>query len=126
VKVLRREEELPARLLTSRLVRAVQTAEIVALATEGVKLETVHELAPAGDAVALVARLAHEGATTAMVVGHEPDLSSLVEALLDAPMPTPMDKAMVVALELVSGDSASLRFIVEPRSLALVHDHRVR
>jgi len=124
VKVLSREGELPARLLTSRLVRALQTAEIVALATEGVKMETVRELAPGGDGLALVTRLAHEGATAAMVVGHEPDLSSLVEELLGAQMPTSMDKAMVVALELVAGDAASLRFILEPRSLALAHDHR--
>jgi phosphohistidine phosphatase len=127
VRVLVREGELPGRLLTSSLVRASQTAEIVAIAMEAAgkdgKTETAHALAPGGKQLGLVRRLQTDGGPAAMIVGHEPDLSSSIEQLLGHPLPLPMDKAMVVALEL-EGDVATLRFILEPYALTLVHDQR--
>jgi phosphohistidine phosphatase len=129
-RLLAREGEMPVRVLTSRLIRARETADIVLARAkvdggEG-NVETVHELAPGGQSFELAQRLARESAASPILVGHEPDLSSLVERLLGAPPPLPMDKAMVVALELSDAQPATLRFIIEPRSTAIVHDNRSR
>ncbi len=143
-KELVEEDEAPLLIVTSPLVRAVQTAEIVAVATKlgdrGGTVETSRELAPGGDCRALVEALitrsapfaAHEKAhKRVMVVGHEPDLSALVGFVLQEPMPVPMDKAMVVGLRLASSASAAsaaephkLRFILEPKKLTWEFDAR--
>jgi len=56
-KVLTEEGEEPAEVVTSPLVRAVQTAEIVAVVTKlsdrGGTVTVMRDLAPGGDAVAL-------------------------------------------------------------------------
>jgi phosphohistidine phosphatase len=129
-KLLGEQEELPLRILSSPLLRAEQTAEIVA-ATAKAKgwsssVEKVPELSPEGKNVELIQKLLQAEATSAMVVGHEPDLSGLVLHLLTTPAPLPMDKATVVALEVRGDGPASLRFIIEPRAVALVHDARQR
>jgi phosphohistidine phosphatase len=130
VQILVREAELPTRILASNLVRAQQTAEIVIAAgkarSPGWKAltETVTELVPGGRVADLVQSLFDARADAPMIVGHEPDLSSLVAELLDDALPLPMDKAMVVALDVVAAGQATLRFIVEPRSLTIVHDRR--
>jgi phosphohistidine phosphatase len=127
-QLLVREREVPARLLASRLVRAQQTADIVgAVARAGGwngETETVPELAPGGRTIDLVRGLAKSSTNAPMVVGHEPDLTALVERLLIDAMPCPMDKGMVVALELDLAGPARLRFIVDPRAVAVVHDAR--
>jgi phosphohistidine phosphatase len=128
-KALLEEREGPDAILSSPLVRALQTAEIVAASvklTEGANLLTRRELEPAGAAINLVAELRGRAAKRVMIVGHEPDLSSLVGELLGHVMPRPMTKAMVVGLQVASeGDlSARLRFILEPKSLVWEHDAR--
>jgi phosphohistidine phosphatase len=128
VRLLVREGEMPGQVLTSPLVRASQTADLVIAAAkaggwEGAA-ETAYALAPGGNGVELVWKLQHVAAVGPMIVGHEPDLSSLVATLLGQPAPLPMDKAMVVALDIGHGPTATLRFIVDPRTLALVHDAR--
>ena len=45
-------------------------------------------------------------------------------SLLGQPAPLPMDKAMVVALDIGHGPTATLRFIVDPRTLRVVNDAR--
>ena len=132
VKLLQREGEMPGRILASRLVRAHQTAEIVAAAAKAAgwrgTVETVAELAPGGKNVALCHALVRAHGSDAagpMLVGHEPDLSSLIDDLLGSPMPLTMDKAMVDALELGDDGAATLRFILEPRAVAVVHDARM-
>jgi phosphohistidine phosphatase len=70
-------------LASSPLKRALETAEIVARVYGGLKVERVGELAPGSPldrAVAWVAGLPGRG--TVAVVGHEPDLSRMVCALL--------------------------------------------
>jgi phosphohistidine phosphatase len=120
-KALGAAGEEPLRIVSSPLVRAVQTAEIVAIVTKigdrGGSVEVRRELSPGGDATRLVYRLAGEGAKRLMVVGHEPDLSALVGNLLGE-FSLPFEKAMVIALQPVAeGASAKLRFVLDPKSL---------
>jgi phosphohistidine phosphatase len=115
--------EEPLRIITSPLVRAVQTAEIVAVVTKlggrGGSVEVRRELSPGGDAAKLAHELAVAGAKRVMLVGHEPDLSALVAALA-GDGPHPFEKAMVVALQPVSdGARPKVRFVLDPKSLKL-------
>ncbi len=116
--------EQPAHIVTSPLVRAVQTAEIVALATRlGERDGTVEvrrAVAPGGDAVRLVHQLASEGRKRVMLVGHEPDLSALVASLVGR-FGRSFEKAMVVGVHVgAKAGDAELRFVLEPKSLKLV------
>jgi phosphohistidine phosphatase len=127
-KILTDEGEEPAEVVTSPLVRAVQTAEIVAVVTKlsdrGGTVTVSRGLAPGGDAVALARRLASQGQKRVMFVGHEPDLSHLAEALLGT-FEHPFEKAMVVGLQLSSGASrARLRFVLDAKMLRLDPDLR--
>jgi len=129
-KLLVELDEQPLQIVTSPLVRAVQTAEIVALVTklgdrEG-RVEVRRELSPGGDGgTALVASLASAGSKRVMLVGHEPDLSDLLSALIAKGAPTPFDKAMIVGLNVSpNGDHSRLRFVLDPRALRLDPDHR--
>ena len=120
--------EAPWSIITSPLVRAVQTAEIVALVTDlGARNGTVEVrrgIAPGGDAIRLVHQLAADHRKRAMVVGHEPDLSALVDSLLGG-FGQSFDKAMVVGLHVpAEGKHPRLRFILEPKTLRLDPDSR--
>ena len=128
-RLLADEGEKPLRIVTSHLVRAVQTAEIVALVTklgQGT-VETRRELAPGGGALELVRHLVAQGAKRVMVVGHEPDLSELVTSLAGS-FDRPFDKAMVVGVRVPSpgGDGkVRLRFVLEPKTLRFDSDTRL-
>jgi phosphohistidine phosphatase len=129
-KLLLELDEQPLQVVTSPLVRAVQTAEIVALVTklgdrEG-NVEVRRELSPGGGGGAgLVASLATTGSKRVMLVGHEPDLSELASALIAKGSPNPFEKAMVVGLYVgPNGDHSRLRFVLDPRALKLDPDHR--
>ena len=72
-------------ILTSPLVRAVQTAEILAGASKHGKVGVLEELDPKFEAPALRAAVAGRAgkAGTVAVVGHEPQLSSLLALLCE-------------------------------------------
>lgn len=114
-------DEAPLSIVSSPLVRALQTAEIVAavtkLADRGGLVETRREIAPGGDAVRLVDELRAAKRRRVMLVGHEPDLSGLVFRLVGAPLPLGMLKAMVVGVS-VTDDGVRGRFVLDPKSLA--------
>jgi phosphohistidine phosphatase len=120
--------EEPLLVVTSPLVRAVQTAEIVALGTglgarEG-GVEVRRDLGPGGDGARLAHRMVAEKRKRVMFVGHEPDLSGLVSTLLGG-FDLPFDKAMVVALHLAAdAGPGRLRFVLDPKALKLVVDQR--
>ena len=118
-KLLKEKEEAPRVILSSPLVRALQTAEIVAAEIGVDKVETAAELAPGGDAAALSRALLGADKKRPMVVGHEPDLSALVMTLLDGPFAREMLKAMVVGLQMRSGEPTKLRFVVDPKTLEI-------
>jgi phosphohistidine phosphatase len=118
--------ERPKRVISSPLVRTVETAEVV-LRTLGlsIDLEKREELAPGGDALKLLGEVANEGAKRVLLIGHEPDVSSLA-ALLLPNWTRSFDKSMVVGLKidrasLVSrmkdGAAAKLRFVIDAKRL---------
>lgn len=126
-------DEAPHVVISSPLVRAVQTAEIVAIVAkleeQSGTVEIRRELSPGGDAAALARALAAEGRRRVMLVGHEPDLSGMVESLLGV-FNRPFDKAMVVGMSLRPNEAGSsapparLRFVLDPRALSLDPDSR--
>jgi len=95
----------PAVILTSPLLRAVQTAEILAerLKHEG-PIVVARELSPGFDIQALRSLLAKAGnPTEAAFVGHEPGLGDLAATLLALPGGFPLRKGAVLALEVDAG-----------------------
>jgi phosphohistidine phosphatase len=137
------EGEAPFVVISSPLVRALQTAEIVAAVTkldERVRsekkarasgatgaVEIRREMAPAGHPLALVRDLLRGGRERVMIVGHEPDLSLLVERLIGGGvLQGGMLKSMVVGVKLTpanpsdtpDGFRASLRFVLDPKTVA--------
>jgi phosphohistidine phosphatase SixA len=141
-RTLLKEDEAPRLIFSSPLVRALETAEIVAALTiptghQGA-LEVRRELEPGGEARTLVTELlaesgrmarapeTGEAATTGpesrvMLVGHEPDLSSLAELLSGRRFPAGLQKAMVVGVATRDEDPRAipmrLRFVLDPKSL---------
>ena len=116
---LARHDETPRRLLSSPLARAREPAAAVAKALDlDVEVEICDELSPGGDVPGLVRSLLGEGARRVLIVGHEPDMSGLVEGLLPGSV-RGFDKAMVVGLRLRAGVPAALRFVLEPREPVL-------
>lgn len=95
----------PEVIFTSPLLRAVQTAEILAerLKHEG-PVVVASELSPGFDDRALRSLLADAGnLSEAAFVGHEPDLGDLAATLLSLRGGFPLRKGAVVALEVTGG-----------------------
>jgi len=127
-KTLLEADEAPLQVFTSPLVRAVQTAEVMALVTRlgegGGTVEVRRDVAPGGDAVQLARRMAAEGRKRVMLVGHEPDLSAVVSALTGS-FDRGFEKSMVVGLHLpAAGGLARVRFVLDPKSLRFDPDAR--
>jgi phosphohistidine phosphatase len=150
-RALAQEGEVPLTIVSSPLVRALQTAEIVAAVTDlesSVRqakdaggapgaVEIRREMAPGGDGLGLVVELARAGRKRVMVVGHEPDLSMLVSRLVGHAPPNGMLKSMVVGMKLdvpakdakepdagreAASPPAVLRFILDPKTLSWQRD----
>ena len=136
-------DEAPVTIITSPLVRAVQTAEIIAVVARPAQskglVEVRREMSPSGDPAELVGQLLAERRKRAMIVGHEPDLSELVATLLGKDsFRRSFDKAMVVGLHVTArsnpassrtvhppkGILTKLRFILDPKALRLDPDVR--
>lgn len=115
--------EAPLAIVSSPLVRALQTAEIVAAIAGVDAVEVRREMAPAGDSLSLVGELVSAGRKRVMVVGHEPDVSMLVLRLAGRSPDHGMAKAMVVGLRCETnaaadrGIESKLRFVLEPKAL---------
>ena len=105
VRRVRKAGITPAVILTSPLLRAVQTAEILAerLKHDG-PVVVANALSHGFDLRALRSLLAKAGnPAEAALVGHEPDLGDLAATLLALPGGFPLRKGAVVALELDGG-----------------------
>ncbi|MCU0680938.1 MAG: phosphohistidine phosphatase SixA [Polyangiaceae bacterium] len=116
---LTRRSETPRLILSSPLVRALQTAEIVTALTEPEQGIRIHpDLCPGRDSSRLARELLSQGARRVMLVGHEPDLSALVATLVPGLALTSFEKAMVVGLRLSEGAEPERRFVLSPKDLA--------
>jgi len=103
---VRKAGAIPDVIFTSPLLRAVQTAEILAerLKHKG-EVVVAREISPGFDLRALRALLAGAGnPMEAAFVGHEPDLGGIAAALMSVPPGGfPLRKGAVVALEADKG-----------------------
>ena len=140
-EALLNESEYPFTIVSSPLARALETAEMVADitqlsrrarenekaqlagATGGVEIR--RELGMGTDKLPLLAELVRAGRKRVMIVGHEPDLSSLIMSLVgDIPVGG-VQKAMVVGVKLSPDPNvvglefrSKLRFVLDPKNLA--------
>ena len=97
---LRWHDCVPTRIWSSPLVRAVQTAELVAIGLEcEAPVEIVVDLAPDGSARDLVSAVrALPSDTAVMLVGHEPSISAIGALLVGAPDFEALDKAQAARI----------------------------
>jgi phosphohistidine phosphatase len=122
-RALQHASERPHMIIASPLVRALQTAEIVASVIEPEEPVVVRqEIAPGGELMTLILELVAAQSLPTMIVGHEPDLSSLVDQLLGGNVwDKPLQKAMVIGLRLDGSGKNRIRFVLDPKNLALTH-----
>lgn len=113
-------------MLTSPLVRARQTADLLMEAGVGDRLEETVYLAPGGDIAEWLKWLSawrREGGTRLAIVGHEPDLSEWAEQLVwgEALGHLRLKKGGVIGLQLPSSGSplgnSELFWLTPPRLL---------
>jgi len=118
-KGLKRLGLTPDRILTSPLVRAAETAAVLAEVLETkARPETCGALAPGHDPREVREALPAD-ARTVVLVGHEPDLGELASWLLTGSArgaQLPFRKAGAAAIEVEEG-SAALRWMLAPRQL---------
>jgi phosphohistidine phosphatase len=113
----------PQRLLTSPLVRAKQTAQILTEVAAWPESEEVPELAPGEPALALLALLAKDRGKLTAVVGHQPGLGQLLGACLlggGGALPIEMKKNAVACVSFdgrAHAGHAALRWLATPRML---------
>lgn len=122
IALARMGAELDA-ILYSPKVRAVQTAELLAEAWDGVERERLSEHAPlaggfdARQALDAIAGFGPE--CRVMLVGHEPDLSTVAAQLTGARLDLKKGGLAVLRLD---GASAELAVLMRPRELAMIAD----
>lgn len=115
---LRRHGEIPKRIVSSPLVRAIETAEIVA-SVLGIseRIEDDEDLIPGAEAERVVRRLAAEGADGVLLVSHEPTTSYLAARLFPG-WGRAFETAMVLGFELRPEAAPKRRFLLEPKTLS--------
>jgi len=115
---LRRIGELPRAIVTSPFARALETARIVQheLGLDRAPFEEHAWLGMQGRARELTERIREDRRDRTVLVGHEPELSSLVRDLTGRSVH--MEKAMVVAITFGDG-RARVRFVLEPKNLTV-------
>jgi phosphohistidine phosphatase len=117
----KRDERSPVEIWTSPLVRAVQTAEILAeRARPRGGVVAKGELSPNADPKELLELLAaHEGPGPLALVGHEPLLSLVGRALLGDVDWEGLKKSGVLALTWDGVGPARMRFLLKPKDLSV-------
>ena len=125
-KGLKRMEPGLDHIFSSPLIRAKQTAEIIAAEWKK-KIEILQELAPGHAAEQVCAALKkHRKESGVMVAGHEPNCSELVSYLLDSPGAVRMDfkkgAICLVETESLEMGSGSLLWHLSPKALRLMAD----
>jgi phosphohistidine phosphatase len=126
-KYLHASGEAPLTIVSSTLLRAVQTAEVMAANLDvgaPMTLSTRRELAPAGNPLTLLAELREQKRRRVMLVGHEPDLSTFARTLLGRPLTRGFMKGMVMGLTVVDEPTVEnvwgtkFRFLLDPKMLS--------
>jgi phosphohistidine phosphatase len=111
-------------IVTSPLVRARQTAEVLAAQMKGAEIVISEALAPAASpATALVEILKDARGSRVALVGHEPNLGSLAAKLLDAREPIAFKKGAVCRFDFDEPPpkgKAVLRWFATPKMLRLI------
>ncbi len=111
--------------LTSPLLRARETATILAAGLGRRPIEEVEALAPGGRHAAIVEVLAHQAKKypRLALVGHEPDLGELAMRLLGATGTVRFKKGAVCAIDVdgaTPGGPGTLRWLINPRVLRVL------
>lgn len=116
---LSKRKRRPAAVWTSPLVRAVQTAEILASAADLTDTVTVcPELSPGRDPGDLLRVLAeYKGPSPVALVGHEPSLSLIATSLLADPSWTGFRKAGLLAVEWSGAGKAERLYELDPAEI---------
>lgn len=120
---LRRLKVKPTLLLCSPLKRARQTAAVLALVAHWPRATLCEELAPGQSAQRVLGHLATLKSERLALIGHEPDLSQLLELCLGQRSVAPhleFKKLAVVALRFVrrpAAGTADLLWLLPPRML---------
>ena len=113
---LRVRGESLGHICSSPLVRAMETAELVAAEFGNVDIDVREALAPSEDAYDLVLELLSGAIESVLLVSHAPDVSLLSERLLRIKVASSFGPATVVALDVMAG-SATARFSIDPATL---------
>jgi phosphohistidine phosphatase len=129
-----RKARRPVAIWTSSLVRAVQSAEIIAQEV-GLEGEVVAqaELLPGADPNALLRLVTtFEGSGPLALVGHEPGLSHFARLLIGSEVPVPgLKKSGAIAIRYVPTDSEdkpaeiAFRFLLVPKGMTVVRSLEV-
>ena len=121
-RTMARREIDPDFILTSPLVRAVQTAEILAQVMEfRGELAVAGELAHGFDRAGLAAVIdRYRPAKRLVFVGHEPDLGCLAGDLMGLQRPTPLKKGAVLCLKFNPSTGEPATFCWMARGTTLV------
>jgi phosphohistidine phosphatase len=120
---LKEFSKAPDRLLTSPLVRARQTAQILTDVAGWPQAEETPELSPGGAALAVLTLLRQDRGKVVAVVGHEPGLGALLTACLlgeDGALTIEMKKNAVACVSIDGSPSAGgavLKWLATPRML---------
>ena len=113
----------PDRVLTSPLVRARQTAQILTEIAGWPQAEEAFELSPGESALSLLTLLGKDHSKLAAVVGHQPGLGNLLAACLlgsGRGLPIEMKKNAVACVSFEGpprAGSAALKWLATPRML---------
>lgn len=113
----------PERLLTSPLLRARQTAQILTQVAGWPVAEETPELSPGEPALAVLSLLGKDRSKLAAVVGHQPDLSHLLGACLlggGGELPIEMKKNAVACVSFsgrARAGHAALAWLATPKML---------
>jgi phosphohistidine phosphatase len=119
----------PDRLLTSPLVRARQTAQILTDVAGWPQAEEVHELSPGQSALAVLTLIGKDRSKRVAVVGHQPDLAALLTACLlgeDGALAVDMKKNAVACVSFEDSARAGravLKWLATPRMLRGLRRH---
>ncbi|MDW8250781.1 MAG: phosphohistidine phosphatase SixA [Myxococcales bacterium] len=110
--------EAPRVILASPLVRALQTAELVAQVCKPAEPVRVRrEIAPGGDLRGLLYEVIRSKTPRVMLVGHEPSLTDVAAAVLPGGFTEGFEKAMVMGLVTREGAPITRRFLLMPKTL---------